>query len=90
MKTTKSWEEIPIIFDLAFAAILTGFSSERLRQLSRAGEFPARKIGTGNHAVWRVDKEEFVSWWESKKIQGMDKDANSTTANAARVSLSLL
>lgn len=78
MKTTKSWEEIPIIFDLAFAANLTGFSSERLRQLSRAGEFPARKIGTGNHAVWRIDKDEFVSWWESKKIQGEDTHAKYT------------
>ncbi len=78
MKTTKSWEEVPIIFDLAFAATLTGFSSERLRQLSRVGEFPARKIGTGNHAVWRIDKDEFVSWWESKRIQGVDKHAKYT------------
>lgn len=78
MKTTKRWEDVPIIFDLAFAATLTGFSSERLRQLSRAGEFPARKIGTGNHAVWRIDKDEFVSWWESKKIQGVDKHAKYT------------
>ncbi|MEA5057586.1 MAG: helix-turn-helix domain-containing protein [Anaerotignum propionicum] len=78
MKTTKNWEDVPIIFDLAFAATLTGFSSERLRQLSRAGEFPARKIGIGNHAVWRIDKDEFVSWWESKKIQGVDKHAKYT------------
>lgn len=69
MLIAKKWEDIPIIFDLAFASVITGFSTERLRQLSRTGDFPARKIGSGNSAVWRVDKEEFVAWWEGRKAQ---------------------
>lgn len=73
MKTTKRWEDVPVIFDLAFASVLTGLGTERLRQLSRSGEFPGRKIGSGNRAVWRIDKDEFVSWWEGRKKQEVDK-----------------
>lgn len=61
-KTTKyitNWDELPIIFDLPQASVLVGLGTERLRQLSKAGRFPAKQIGNS----WRVDREEFKAWW---------------------------
>lgn len=62
-KYITNWEQLPIIFDLPMASLLVGIGEERLRQLSRAGKFPARKIGNS----WRVDRESFKHWWEGQE-----------------------
>lgn len=61
-KYITNWEELPIIFDLPHASVLVGLGAERLRQLSKAGRFPAKQIGNS----WRVDREEFKAWWENR------------------------
>lgn len=59
-----NWDEIPIIFDVSMAQNLTGFSATYIRQMARAGDFPAHKFKGGH---WRIDREEFLKWWTDKK-----------------------
>lgn len=40
-----SWDEIPIIFDMNLACLITGFTSASLRTLAQSGKFPAYKVG---------------------------------------------
>lgn len=62
-----SWEELPLILNLAEASILTGLGCERLRQLCKAGELPGFKVGKG----WRVDKNDLQAWMNENKKQRM-------------------
>lgn len=62
-KIIKSYDELPAMFDIALASILTGFEPRYLRQLCRAGKFPAFKIGRD----WRIDKADFINWKNSLK-----------------------
>jgi len=59
-----NWDEIPIIFDVSIAKNITGFSATYIRQMARAGDFPAHKFKGGH---WRIDREEFLKWWTDKK-----------------------
>ncbi len=59
-----NWDEIPIIFDVSMAQNITGFSATYIRQMARAGDFPAHKFKGGH---WRIDREEFLKWWTDKK-----------------------
>lgn len=59
-----NWNELPIIFDIAMAQNITGFSAVYIRQMARAGDFPAHKFKGGH---WRIDREEFLKWWTDKE-----------------------
>lgn len=63
-KSITNWNDVPVIFDLAFASILCGKSVVRLRQLASKGLFPAYKIGN----EWRVRKEDFRVW-ETRQLE---------------------
>lgn len=54
-KNTTNWDDVPVIFDLAYAAMLMGVTVEYLQKQAKLGLFPAHKIAR----VWRVDKDEF-------------------------------
>lgn len=56
-----SWDEVPLFFDLVYAAMLFGFSLETLQKKSKKGEFPAKKIC----GEYRVYKEEAKKWFDS-------------------------
>lgn len=62
-KLIYSWDEIPIIFDMNLACLITGFTSASLRTLAQSGKFPAYKVG----GHWRIDRQEFMEWWENRK-----------------------
>lgn len=57
-KIITNFDEVPVIFDLAYASVLVGVCIVRLRQLSAEGKFPAFKIGN----QWRVKKDDFMEW----------------------------
>ena len=51
-KQVTSWEDVPIIMDLPFAARIVGQSPEYLKKRAQRGEFPAFK----ESGEWRVRK----------------------------------
>ena len=53
-----NWDELPIVFDLPMASILTGQSCENLKRLCQRGQLPAFKIGK----EWRFEKETLRKW----------------------------
>lgn len=60
-----SWNQVPVILDLPFAAELLGLSYDCLKKKSQKGQFPAFKIG--EHS-WRVRKDELLSWIDQQKM----------------------
>lgn len=56
-----SWDEVPLFFDLAYAAMLFGFSLETLQRKAKKGEFPAKKMC----GEYRVSKEEAKKYFDS-------------------------
>lgn len=57
-RVPTDWEELPIIFDLATLARITGLSYETLRGKARNGEIPCVKVGT----QYRLEKEAVKKW----------------------------
>lgn len=74
-KLVFSWDDIPIVFDIALAQAITGFSACYIRQMAREGNFPARKLQGGH---WRIDKADFIEWWENNLV-GSCKNCNTPT-----------
>lgn len=67
MKTLiTSWNDVPIILDLPFAAELLGLSVDHLKKESRAFRFPAFKVGERS---WRVRKDDLIEWMNAQKIR---------------------
>ena len=60
-----TWERIPVIFDLSFAACLIRMDQENLRKIARSGGFPAFKVGT----KWRVRKTDLSEWIDCQLSQ---------------------
>lgn len=58
-----SWDEVPIVMDLVMAGKIIGLTPDRLRVLSRQGEFPATKAGV----EWRVEKDELIEYMRSRR-----------------------
>ncbi len=61
-----NWDAVPVIVDLAFVHILTGYSMEYLRRKSKLGLFPAYKMFHGPHSHWRVNKDDLKEWIEKQ------------------------
>ena len=60
-KYPTNWDSVPVMFDLPYAAMLTGKTYDHLRAMAKAGTFPAHKIGK----EIRIDKEEVLEWFRS-------------------------
>lgn len=60
-RAPKNWDEVPIIFDLAYACCLFGYSYEAMVKRARRGSFPARFDGD----EYRCEKEEVREWFNS-------------------------
>ena len=59
-----SWEQVPVVIDLPFAARILGQSIETLKKRSQRGELPgAFKAGRD----WRVAKDALRSYIEGKQ-----------------------
>lgn len=53
-----NWEQVPVIFDLSYAALLFGYTIDTLQKKAKKGEFPAhKKLGK-----WLVFKDEAEKW----------------------------
>jgi hypothetical protein len=48
-----SWDDVPLVMDLPFAARIVGQSPEYLKKRAQRGTFPAYREGS----QWRVSKE---------------------------------
>jgi len=57
------WNTVPVIVDLAFVHMLTGYSTEYLRRKSKLGLFPAYKMF---HGHWRVNRDDLKEWIEKQ------------------------
>lgn len=51
-KPITSWDDVPIVLDLAMAARIVGQAPEYLKKRAQRGTFPAYKEG----AAWRCEK----------------------------------
>ena len=59
-----SWEQVPVVIDLPFAARILGQSIETLKKRSQRGELPgAFKAGRD----WRVTKDALRRYIEGKR-----------------------
>ena len=63
-----SWDDVPLLLDISDAALILGYTPERLKQLSRINDpekrFPAGKFG----GRWRVDKNSLRSYLQKNGI----------------------
>lgn len=64
-KFVYNWEDVPVIIDLPYAAVLLGSSVDCLKRLSRNGIFPAFKHG----GEWRVTKDDLLAYIENHKVK---------------------
>jgi hypothetical protein len=63
-QTITSWEQVPIVIDLPFAARILGQSIETLKKRSQRGELPgAFKAGRD----WRVNKNALRNYVEGRQ-----------------------
>lgn len=62
-KIIKSWDEVPLIMDLAFASVLLGQAPGTLKLQAERGTFPAFKQGN----QWRVEKDDLRAHIEKRK-----------------------
>ncbi len=62
-KFVTSWDDVPVMFDLAYASILTGLTVSSLQKKAKNGELPAFRIGK----VWRIDKNKFIEYLNNQK-----------------------
>lgn len=63
-KYETTWDRVPVVFDLPYAATLLGVSLDRIRKLAQRGEFPAFKVGK----LWRVNKTDMLAYLEHQKV----------------------
>lgn len=53
------WSKVPVMFDVAYAAELLGFTYDHTRKLCVSGIIPAHKVGRN---TWRINKTEFMQY----------------------------
>ena len=53
-----SWDDVPIVMDIATAAKILAVPYESLRTKVQQGEFPASKVGT----LWRITKTALMQY----------------------------
>ena len=63
VKPITDWNDVPIIMDLVMAGRIVGLTPDRLRLLSRRGEFPATRAGV----EWRVEKDDLVEYLRNRR-----------------------
>lgn len=68
-KTITSWDDVPVIFDIEFAAILLRIPVTTLKKWSREGKFPGRKKG---ERIYRIEKGEFMEWYKNDQIEARE------------------
>jgi excisionase family DNA binding protein len=67
-KPVTSWDDVPVVMDLPFAARIVGQSPEYLRKRAQQGTFPAYKEGTS----WRITKEALREHTKGRQLVGIN------------------
>ena len=57
------WEDVPVVIDLPYLAIILKLSYVHLTNLCKKGQLPAFKVGDS----WRVEKGDLIEWINQKK-----------------------
>lgn len=60
-----SWDDVPVLIDVAMAARILGFTVEHTRRLLCKGKIPGHKMDKD----WRINKEAFRAFVESPNNQ---------------------
>lgn len=60
-----SWDDVPVLIDVAMAAQILGFTVEHTRRLLCQGKIPGHKMDRD----WRINKEAFWTFVESPNNQ---------------------
>ena len=64
-----NWLEVPVVFDIAMACRLLGYTPEAVRRRLAEGSIPGRKVESG----WRIRKDELMAYlgylpWEIERF----------------------
>ncbi|WP_035317111.1 helix-turn-helix domain-containing protein [Clostridium sp. MSTE9] len=63
-KYVYRWEDVPVIIDLPYVAVLLGVSVECLKKWAQRGKIPAFKVGK----LWRISKYDLLAFIEQNKV----------------------
>ena len=61
-KYATTWDDVPIIIDLPYAAHLLGCSYEIARKMCQSGKLKAFKVGD----MWRILKDDLVAYTQGE------------------------
>lgn len=62
-KKITSWEQVPLIIDVAYASLLLGVCEVTVRRLIRDGKLKAVKIGE----AWKINKADMKDFMKAKE-----------------------
>lgn len=62
-KKITSWEQVPLIIDVAYASLLLGVCEVTVRRLIRDGKLKAVKIGE----AWKINKADIKDFMNAKE-----------------------
>lgn len=62
-KKITSWEQVPLIIDVAYASLLLGVCEVTVRRLIRDGKLKAVKIGE----AWKINKADMKEFMNAKE-----------------------
>lgn len=57
-KCFTSWDDVPVILDVATVALILGIPYETVRRFVQNGTIPASKVGT----LWRISKKSLMEY----------------------------
>lgn len=57
-RQATNWDEVPVLFDVPYAARLLRVSADVLSRKCKSGEFPAHKVFN----QWRIRKDELIAF----------------------------
>lgn len=61
-KYVCQWNDVPVIIDLPYAAVLLGVSIECLKKWAQSGKIPAFKVGK----LWRINKTDLIDFIDQR------------------------
>lgn len=62
-KCVYSWDEIPLVVDPAYIAMLLGCTNDLICKLLRAGKIKGFKVGD----MWRVKRDDLKTFMEGRE-----------------------
>ncbi len=58
-----NWNDVPVVVDLAYVAIILGVTPETIRNEIKKGNIPATRVGH----MWRILKEDLMAYLGVRK-----------------------